>query len=65
MRSGTPEDIQKLVRGESVDPARMYFRCSIRLDAAGQRRSWLRSKIIIETDERFTNSVRLKLFNVE
>ncbi|MBB4933010.1 hypothetical protein F4561_003830 [Lipingzhangella halophila] len=65
LRSGAPEDIAKLVRGEPADPDRIYFRCSPRLEPAGERWSWLRSRIILGTGERHPGEVRLHLFVVE
>lgn len=65
LRSGSAEDIAALVRGESVPPERIYFRCSPQLSSAGERWSWLGSKIIIGTGERHPEAVRLHLFVVE
>ncbi|AUI50072.1 DUF3237 domain-containing protein [Arthrobacter crystallopoietes] len=65
LRSGSAEDIAALVRGESVPPERIYFRCSPRLSSAGGRWAWLGSKIIIGTGERHPDAVRLNLFVVE
>ncbi|HEX2246492.1 MAG TPA: DUF3237 family protein, partial [Arthrobacter sp.] len=65
LRSGSADDIAALVRGESVPPERIYFRCSPRLSSAGERWAWLASKIIVGTGERHPNAVRLNLFVVE
>jgi hypothetical protein len=65
LRSGSADDITALVRGESVPPERIYFRCSPRLSSAGERWAWLGSKIIVGTGERHPNAVRLNLFVVE
>jgi hypothetical protein len=65
LRSGSADDIAALVRGESVPPERIYFRCSPRLSSAGERWAWLGSKIIVGTGERHPNAVRLNLFVVE
>ncbi|RNL87468.1 DUF3237 domain-containing protein [Halostreptopolyspora alba] len=65
LRTGTPEDVATLVRGEPVDPGRIYFRCSPRLEPTGRRWSWLRSRILVGTGERHPDEVRLDLFVVE
>jgi hypothetical protein len=65
LRSGTPQDIATLVQGGAVDPARIYFRCSPRLDPSGERWAWLRSRIVIGTGERHPEEVRLTLFVLE
>jgi hypothetical protein len=65
LRSGSADDIAALVRGESVPPERIYFRCSPRLSSAGERWAWLASKIIVGTGERHPKAVRLNLFVVE
>lgn len=65
LRSGSPQDIATLMRGETVDPDRIYFRCSPRLEPAGERWSWLRSRIVVGTGERHPDEVRLALFVVD
>jgi hypothetical protein len=65
VRCGSKDDIAKLVRGEEVDPARIYFRCTPRLLSSGERWSWLGSRILVGTGERYKNSVHLVLYVVE
>lgn len=65
LRAGSKDDIAKLVRGEEVDPARIYFRCTPRLLSSGQRWSWLGSRILVGTGERYSNAVHLVLYVVE
>ncbi|HET7415696.1 MAG TPA: DUF3237 domain-containing protein [Arthrobacter sp.] len=65
LRSGSGEDIAKLVHGEPVPPERIYFRCSPRMQATGERWSWLNSRILVGTGEREPDAVRLNLFIVE
>jgi len=63
LRSGSKEDIERLVRGEEVDPERIYFRCSPKFTAAGQW-AWLNSKILVGTGERHPGSVVINVFVV-
>ena len=65
LRSGTAEDIARLVDGEAVPPERIYFRCTPRLTAAEGRWSWLRSRILVGTGERLPGEVRLTVFVVD
>ncbi|RZK95154.1 MAG: DUF3237 domain-containing protein [Rhodococcus sp. (in: high G+C Gram-positive bacteria)] len=65
LRSGTAEDIAKLVDGEPVPPERIYFRCTPRLTAAVGRWAWLRSRILVGTGERLPGEVRLTVFVVD
>ncbi|WP_026818606.1 DUF3237 domain-containing protein [Arthrobacter castelli] len=65
LRSGSPEDIAKLVRGEQVPPERIYFRCHPRMTTTGERWGWLNSRILVGTGERHPDAVRLNLFVVQ
>lgn len=62
LRAGNADDIAALVRGEEVDPSRIYFRCSPRMSASGERWSWLGSRILVATGERYPDEVRLNVF---
>ncbi|WP_427005232.1 DUF3237 domain-containing protein [Pseudarthrobacter sp. H2] len=64
IRSGSAEDINKLVIGEPVDPKRIYFRCAPRLTSTGKNWAWLNSRIFIATGERLPDEVRLDVFTV-
>lgn len=65
LRTGPEHDIARLVRGEKTDPSRIYFRSSFRLTATGEKWSWLDSKIVIGSGERFPSEVRIHIFVVE
>ncbi|GAA4379768.1 DUF3237 domain-containing protein [Paeniglutamicibacter cryotolerans] len=65
LRTGTPEDIAALVRGEEVPPERIYFRCTPRLLSAGEEWGWLASRIILGVGTRLPTEVRLELWIVE
>ncbi|MFD1213979.1 DUF3237 domain-containing protein [Arthrobacter sp. GCM10027362] len=63
LRTGSKEDIESLLRGEKVDPARIYFRCAPKFTAAGKW-EWLNSKILVGTGERHPDSVVVNVFVV-
>ena len=61
IRAGSAEDIAALVRGESVDPERIYFRCSPRMVSEG-RWAWLGSRIIVGSGVRHPDAVHLDFY---
>lgn len=64
LRSGSPENIARLVRGEKVDPERIYFRCTPRMASEGTW-GWLGSRILVGSGERHPDSVHLHFHVVE
>ncbi|WP_417215716.1 DUF3237 domain-containing protein [Arthrobacter sp.] len=64
LRTGSAEDIARLVRQEPVDPERIYFRCTPRMRAQGKW-GWLSSRILVGRGERAPGSVLLDFFVVE
>ncbi|WP_233255491.1 DUF3237 domain-containing protein [Naasia lichenicola] len=65
LRSGSAEDIARIIAGETVDPGRIYFHSSPRMSAAGSRWSWLGERILVARGERRPDSVCLEVFVVE
>lgn len=65
IRSGSAEDIARLVRGEPVDPERIYFRCTPRLLSSGPEWSWLSTRILVGSGRRHPDRVELDVFVVE
>lgn len=66
LRSGSEEDIAALMRGEQVDPARIYFRCTPRIEAPdGGSWAWLSSRILVGTGVRLPDEVRLDISTVD
>jgi len=66
LRSGSEEDIAALLRGEQVDPERIYFRCSPKIEAPdGGPWAWLSSRILIGTGVRLPDEVRLDIYTVD
>ncbi|MFD7710225.1 DUF3237 domain-containing protein [Streptomyces sp. NPDC059785] len=62
IRSGSPEDIAALVRGEEVAPERIYFRSFPRLTTAAPALAWLNERLFVATGERRPDSVELDVF---
>jgi hypothetical protein len=65
LRVGNPEDLRKMMAGEAVDPARIYFRCVPRLtaDEAGPY-GWMSRILFIGTGQRRPDGVRIDIFQV-
>ncbi len=65
LRTGDPEDLQKVMAGQTVDPARIYFRCVPRLtaDEAGPY-GWMNRTLFIGTGQRRPDGVRIDVFRV-
>jgi hypothetical protein len=63
-RTGRPEDIAALGRGEAVPAERIYFRCSPRFEVSGHRLSWLDSTVVIGSGRREPESVIIDLWDV-
>lgn len=65
IRAGEPEDIAALVRGEAVDPSRIYFRCAPTITSSGPKWAWLASRVLVATGVRLPDEVRLTVYVVE
>lgn len=64
IRVAAPEDIAALVRGESVDPARVYFRTVPRFETAASSWQWLNQRLFIGTGARYPDRVELNFYLV-
>lgn len=64
MRSGPPELIEKLARGEPVDPALIYFRCVPTFEVAAPSLAWLAERIFLGTGARHPSQVVMRFFEV-
>jgi len=64
LRRGSADAIAKLVRGEPVDPAAIYFRCVPTFEVSDPSLSWLTESIFIGTGARFPDRVELALYRV-
>ncbi|GAA3918734.1 DUF3237 domain-containing protein [Microbacterium invictum] len=65
IRAGSVDDVAKLMRGEPVDPDRIYFRCSPRLRAPQGAWDWVNRTVFVGTGVRRPTSVEVQVFAVE
>jgi hypothetical protein len=64
LRHGPPEVLEKLARGETVDPAHYYFRTAMRFETAGPTLGWLNRILAVARGRRQARSVHLDVFEV-
>ncbi|MBL5973600.1 MAG: DUF3237 domain-containing protein [Candidatus Leucobacter sulfamidivorax] len=64
VRSGDAADIARLVRGEAVDPARIYFMTAPRLRSASPRWRHLDERLFVARGRRFPDLVSLDVFMI-
>jgi hypothetical protein len=66
LRHGPPEVIQRLARGEKVDPKLYYFRSVPEFEApVGSAYEWLNRAVFIATAERGADVVTIKVYEVK
>ena len=64
IRTGPPELMARLVRGEPVDPAQIYFRCSPTFETASPSLQWITERLFIGTGARHPDKVVMRFFTV-
>ncbi len=64
LRRGSKEDIAALVRGEHVNPARIYFRCVPQFEVSNPQHQWLTESIFVGTGERAPDGVKIRIFEL-
>ncbi|RYX89403.1 MAG: DUF3237 domain-containing protein [Comamonadaceae bacterium] len=64
VRCGAADVMARLVRGEPVDPAQIYFRCSPSFETASASLSWISERLFIGTGERRPDKVLMTFFEV-
>ncbi len=65
LRSGPPELVARLARGEPVDPALIYFRCVPRFETASPALAWMMERLFVGTGARYPRTVALRVFEVD
>jgi uncharacterized protein DUF3237 len=65
LRHGPPDIIEKLARGENVDPAHYYFRTVMRFETADPAVAWLNRILALARGQREARTVRLDVYKVE
>ena len=64
IRTGSAEDIARLVRGEAVDPSAIYFRSAPVFEVSDPALSWLSESIVVGTGARHPDRVEMSFFRV-
>jgi hypothetical protein len=64
VRSGPPELMAKLVRGEPVDPALIYFRCSPSFETAAASLRWITERMFVGSGARHPDRVVMRFFEL-
>jgi hypothetical protein len=64
LRYGPAELMEKLRRGEAVDPTRIYFRTTPRFETAAPGFEWLMQSLFICSGARFPDRVEMRFFQV-
>jgi hypothetical protein len=65
LRHGPPDVMERLVRGDSVDPALYYFRTVMRFETADASVAWLNRILALARGQREARAVRLDVYEVE
>ncbi len=64
LRFASLENSQRIMRGEPVNPADIYFRCQPRLEASGEKWAWLAESQFIGSGRRAPDGVYLSFYRV-
>lgn len=64
LRRASAEDTARLVRGEPVDPAAIYFRCVPTFEVSHPSLAWLTENVFVGTGARFPDRVEMRFFRV-
>lgn len=65
LRHGPPAVMERLARGDSVDPAQYYFRIAMRFETADPSVDWLNRILAVARGARQATTVRLNVYEVE
>jgi hypothetical protein len=64
IRSGPPDLMARLVRGEPVDPALIYFRCSPSFETTAPLLSWINERMFVGSGARHPDRVVMRFFEL-
>jgi hypothetical protein len=65
LRHGPPQVIDRLARGDNVDPGLYYFRTVMRFATGDPSTDWLNRIIAVSRGQRLARAVRLEVYEVE
>jgi hypothetical protein len=64
VRTAASEVMARLVRGEPVDPAEVYFRCLPRFECAAPALAWIGERVFVGVGVRRPTTVLMRFFEV-
>jgi hypothetical protein len=64
IRTAAPEAMARLLRGEPVDPAEVYFRCVPRFECAAPALAWIGERVFVGVGVRRSDTVHLRFFEL-
>lgn len=64
LRAASAEVTAKLIRGEPVDPAQVYFRCVPSFETASKPLAWINERIFVGTGVRHPDRVEIRVFQL-
>ncbi|QBK03889.1 DUF3237 domain-containing protein [Hylemonella gracilis] len=64
LRAAAPEVTAQLLRGEPVDPAQVYFRCTPSFETASPALAWITERLFVGTGVRRPDRVEVRFFTV-
>ena len=64
IRVATPDDTERLLQGEPVDPSRVYFTTNPTFETSAPELEWMTRRLFIASGEREPDIVRLRVFEV-
>jgi Protein of unknown function (DUF3237) len=65
IRHAPPDVMQRLQRGETVDPNLVYFRTVPKFETSAPELQWLTRNVFVGTGERYPNEVVIRFWRVE
>lgn len=65
IRHAPPEVMQRLLRGEAVDPTLVYFRTVPTFETSAPELQWLTRSVFVGTGERYPSEVVIRFWRVE
>ena len=65
VRHAAPDVMQKLLAGEVVDPALVYFRTVPRFESAAPELQWLTRNVFVGIGERYPSEVVIRFYKLE
>lgn len=65
VRSGPAELMQRIARGEPVDPGQIYFRCQPRFETASRPLAWINERLFVGAGARHPDKVVMRFFALD